>query len=33
MLFALSQLNETVILLILLESIGNDDFNVRLKGN
>ena len=33
MLFALLLLNETVILLNLLESIGSDDFKVKLKWN
>ena len=31
MLFALSLLNETVTLLSLLESIGSEDFKVKLK--
>ena len=31
MLFALSLLNETVMLLSLLESIRSDDFKVKLK--
>ena len=33
MLFALSLLDETVILLSLLESTGNGDFKVKLKRN
>ena len=33
MLFALLLLNETVILVSLLESIGDDDFKVELKWN
>ena len=33
MLFALSLLNETVILLSLLKSISGDDFKVKLKWN
>ena len=33
MLFALLLLNETVILLSLLESIGREDFKVKLKLN
>ena len=33
MLFALSPLNETVILLSLLGSIGSEDFKVKLKWN
>ena len=33
MLFALSLFNETVLLLSLLESIGSDDFKVKLKHN
>ena len=33
MLFALSLLNETVILLSLLENIGSEDFKVKLMRN
>ena len=33
MLLALSLLNETIILMRPLESIGNEDFKVKLKRN